>query len=227
MKIAEIKLVNNYKGVNLSYNDPKWAGCEEILLNEVRVESKGSLPLTRVKLSACSEGINGIFKIEDSSILARYKRDQEPVWRDSCVEIYLKPGNVKGYMNFEFNCIGTLLCSYITNHERTEDGFKEWRFVADEDCEAVGRKTSLSESYAEEVEFGKEWYLEFFIPLSMLKKYFGEIEIAEGEEWYCNLYKCGDDLQNPHWISWSPVRELNFHNPDDFGKIKFIQSFIS
>ena len=38
-----------------------------------------------------------------------------------------------------------------------------------------------------------------------------------------NLFKCGDDLSHPHFLSWRPIRteKPNFHRPEFFDHIKF------
>jgi hypothetical protein len=38
-----------------------------------------------------------------------------------------------------------------------------------------------------------------------------------------NVYKCGDNLPVPHFISWNPITTENpdFHRPDFFGQMKF------
>ncbi|MHC1739220.1 MAG: carbohydrate-binding family 9-like protein [Ignavibacteriaceae bacterium] len=223
MKETLIKYSEKVTEISLDWNDTKWDWADAITLAEVRPESRGLLPVTSVKMIWGKEGINGIFKVEDHSLLAKYTKDQEPVWRESCVEFYVKPKDSTGYMNFEFNCLGTLLSSHVINHERTKDGFKDWRFISKEDCQDVLRKTSIKEPTAVEVKRETEWYLEFFIPIFLLEKYFGNVGIQNGDKWLCNFYKCGDDLSNPHWISWSGVRELNFHNPEDFGSLIFVK----
>lgn len=223
MKGTLIKYSEQVNEISLNWNDTKWDRADVITLTEVRPESKGLLPVTSVKMIWGKEGINGIFKVEDHALLAKYTHDLEPVWRESCVEFYVKPKDSTGYMNFEFNCIGTLLCSHVIDHERTKEGFKDWRFISKEDCQDVLRKSSLEEPVPVEIKREIEWYLEFFIPISLLVKYFGNAGIQKGDEWKGNFYKCGDDLSDPHWISWSGVRELNFHNPDDFGRITFVE----
>jgi len=221
MNKYNIKYSESIPILNCDFEGPKWDEAELIELKYVRPESVNPLPKTSVKLLWGEDGINGIFKVEDHSLLARYTNIHEPVWRDSCVEFFVKPKGVRGYINFEFNCIGTLLCSHVTNHERTTDGFRESRRIEKEDCQSVLRMSSINEPVPVEVTAEKEWYLEFFIPFELLRKYFGDITINPGDEWTSNFYKCGDDLINPHWIAWSEVKELNFHSPEDFGKIVF------
>ncbi|WP_350005689.1 carbohydrate-binding family 9-like protein, partial [Phocaeicola dorei] len=38
-----------------------------------------------------------------------------------------------------------------------------------------------------------------------------------------NFYKCGDELQKPHFLSWSPIKieKPDFHRPDFFGLLEF------
>ena len=44
---------------------------------------------------------------------------------------------------------------------------------------------------------------------------FNKIEDLSGLEAKGNFYKCGDKLENPHYLSWEPVRtpDPNFHLP--------------
>jgi hypothetical protein len=38
-----------------------------------------------------------------------------------------------------------------------------------------------------------------------------------------NFYKCGDELQTPHFLSWNPIEidQPDFHRPDFFGTLEF------
>ena len=38
-----------------------------------------------------------------------------------------------------------------------------------------------------------------------------------------NFYKCGDETQKPHYLSWNPVKtsKPDFHRPEYFGKLIF------
>ncbi len=62
----------------------------------------------------------------------------------------------------------------------------------------------------------------FFIPLSVFEKTTGlQSTKLSGQTWRANLYKCGDKTSHPHWASWQPLTETNFHLPECFGKITF------
>ena len=47
------------------------------------------------------------------------------------------------------------------------------------------------------------------------------IRLEAGTTLRANVYKCGDDLPVPHFISWSPIHtpEPSFHQPTFFGEI--------
>jgi len=36
-----------------------------------------------------------------------------------------------------------------------------------------------------------------------------------------NFYKCGNETSHPHWLSWMPLAERNFHDPSSFGQLVF------
>ena len=44
------------------------------------------------------------------------------------------------------------------------------------------------------------------------------INYLSQREMRCDLYKCGDLLAKPHYMSWNPVHseKPNFHRPQDF-----------
>jgi hypothetical protein len=66
------------------------------------------------------------------------------------------------------------------------------------------------------------WRRGFFIPLSVFEKTTGlQSTELSGQIWRANLYKCADKTSHPHWASWKPITETNFHLPECFGEITF------
>ena len=47
--------------------------------------------------------------------------------------------------------------------------------------------------------------------------------IVDGKEIRANFYKCGDELDKPHYLSWNPINleKPNFHCPEFFGTLFF------
>ncbi|MBQ5807154.1 MAG: hypothetical protein IIW26_01760, partial [Tidjanibacter sp.] len=62
---------------------------------------------------------------------------------------------------------------------------------------------------------GGTWWLEMEVPFALLG--------AEGtpNTLMANLYKCGDKLRTPHYLSWSPIEAAkpDFHRPEQFGTL--------
>jgi hypothetical protein len=80
---------------------------------------------------------------------------------------------------------------------------------------------SLPSIIEPEMEDEVTWSLEFSIPFALLMAYVGSLEKVAGQQWRGNLYKCGDKTSHPHWASWSPLSDKNFHAPWDFGALRF------
>ncbi len=205
------------------WDGPAWMHADMLELAHFRPEGSRHRPKTSVKLLYTAEGIFGIFRVEDRYVRCMHTRYGDPVYKDSCVEFFVRPKANKGYFNFEFNCGGAFLCDYITNPERTPDGFREFVPILEEEGRHIILHHSLPRVVDPEIRDAITWTLEFFIPIVLLEKYVGDIGNVGGSEWKVNFYKCGDETSHPHWASWQPVPRLNFHMPECFGIIRFAQ----
>jgi len=203
------------------WDDPPWSTAEVLEVGHFRPEGSSHRPRTQARLLHVAEGLCGLFRVEDRHVLSVHTRFGDPVYRDSCVEIFLQPKPERGYLNFEMNAGGALRASHITDHRRTADGFAAFTNLTEEDGRRVGVRSSLPSVVRPEVTDPLGWELAFFVPKSLLEKYVGPIGPMSGEVWQANLYKCGDGTSHPHWASWSPVDVLNFHLPHCFGTLRF------
>jgi hypothetical protein len=216
--IRHAKTLPDIKG---SWDSPAWEQAETLEISHFRPESSDHHPHTCARLLYDKRGVFGIFRVKDRyvrSIMARYG---DPVYKDSCVEFFVQPKPDKGYFNFEFNCGGIKLCSYITDPERTENGFKDFIRLSESEGRLVSVFHTMPQIVEPEIIDPIVWILEFFIPFKLLEKYTGPVENINKQTWNANFYKCGDETSHPHWASWSPVKELNFHLPECFGTMEF------
>lgn len=191
---------------------------EKASINNFRSEGSDHKPETTAKLISCPNGLLGKFEVHDKYVIARHTEYNSMVCEDSCVEIFIKPNELKGYINFEFNCLGTIHCSYITDHRRTEDGFKKWEKIPKELGSKILLKTTHSVPIDSEIIDSIYWEVLFFIPFYLLEKYVGKLNF---DSWRGNFYKCADKSSHFHWGAWNPVSKLNFHAPSDFGIFNF------
>ncbi len=115
------------------WDDPAWADRPALEIASFRPEGSDHRPRTQARLAYDDEGLGGIFHVEDRYVRSVQTRFGEPVYRDSCVEIFLQPKPDRGYLNFEMNAGGALLASHITDHRRTPDGFAAFTRLTEED----------------------------------------------------------------------------------------------
>src|SRR4051794_726349 len=194
-----------------NWDDAFWSTAQTVEIAYFRQESSVHRPKTSARLIHDSRCISGIFRVQDRFVRCIRTEFQSEVWKDSCVEIFIKPRADAGYFNFEFNCGGAFLCCYITNSERTNNGFKEYVRIPESIASAVRVQSSIPGKTDPEKAEPLTWTLGFSIPLSVLEEYTGNTGELSGQSWRGNFFKCAEEVSHPHWASWSPVDEFNFH----------------
>jgi hypothetical protein len=203
------------------WHDPAWSSAPPLEIAEFRPEGSDHRPYTQARLLYGRDGLCGIFRVEDRFVRCRHQRFLDPVYEDSCVEIFLQPKPDRGYLNFEMNCGGALLASHITDHSRTPEGFAAFTRLQPHEGRQLAVRSTLPRLVEPEIDSPLDWELSFFIPFAVLEAYVGPLGPAAGQQWRANLYKCGDRTSHPHWAAWSPVDERNFHLPRCFGVLRF------
>ncbi len=186
-----------------------------------RPESSAHRPKVSAQLLYDAKGIHGVFRVEDQYVRSVRTHFQDEVWKDSCVEFFVQPKSDKGYFNLEMNAGGAHLCWYITDPTRVPGGFKEFVKLPPDIGQTIQIQSSLPKVVDPEITEPVSWNLKFFIPFALFENYVGPIGDVCGQQWRGNFYKCGDELSQRHWASWSPMDKLNFHMPHCFGTIVF------
>jgi len=206
--------------LEFDWADPGWAAAETLEVSQFRPESSSHRPRTRARLLYDAQGIWGLFQVHDRYVRCMRTDYGSEVWKDSCVELFVQPKADAGYFNFEFNCGGAFLCSYIVDPTRTPDGFKEFKKVPAEIGRQIQVRTSLPRVVEPEIADPLIWSLRFSIPFRLMEQYVGSLGNPSGQSWRGNFFKCAEDNSHPHWAAWSPVDEFNFHLPRCFGALR-------
>lgn len=150
-------------------------------------------------------------------VLKSVSRDfNDQVHKDNCVEFFIGFGNEeKAYYNIELNCLGSIKIGYGKGR---------------------GNRTALDAQFLEQVKrdisinykldnghSALKWQLSLSIPKEVFC--YDSIISFEGLGCRANFYKCGDDLPEPHFLSWSMVHtnEPDFHRPEYFGQLNFLK----
>lgn len=209
--------------LNGGWDGESWKDAEIAEIAVARPESSDHHPEVKLKLQYDRSGIFGLFRVDDRYVVCKRTGFNDHVCKDSCVEFFFQPFGRGGYFNFEFNCGGAVLSSYITDHTRTDKGFKEYTMLGDMELRQVDIYHSLPATLDGELAGPLVWELGFHIPFPILEKYCGAIDTGalSGTSWRANFYKCADESSHRHWLSWQPVAKLNFHLPEHFGEIIF------
>ena len=154
------------------------------------------------------------FDVRERYTAARVTADNGEVWTDSCVEFFLSPDGRK-YYNFETTCIGRMLLAARTSRHDADP-------AGPEVLAQVKRYTTLpfGDTFGER-EGDNRWSVTLAIPPQALFRH--EITDWSGLRARMNLYKCGDRLSHPHFLSWQPIRteKPDFHRPEFFGEVTF------
>ncbi|MGQ9584626.1 MAG: carbohydrate-binding family 9-like protein [Anaerolineae bacterium] len=198
-----------------------WSQAETLEIARFRPEGSDHRPRTLARLLHDERRLYGVFQVEDRYVRCVHRGYQVPCYLDSCVEVFIKPKEDRGYFNFEFNCGGSLLAYYIVDPARVPGGFRDYTPLPEADLREVGIYHSLPSLVQPEITEPVLWRLEFMVPFSLFEKWVGPLAPVAGQQWRANLYKCGDETSHPHWASWAPLDELNFHLPRCFGTIQF------
>jgi hypothetical protein len=204
-----------------AWDAPAWTRAETLELAHFRPEGSDHRPRTRARLLHAPDGLFGIFRVEDRYVRSVHTRFGDAVYQDSCVEVFLAPRPERGYLNFEMNCGGTLLASHVRDPRRVPGGFADFERLGADEGRSVLVRSSLPRTVDPEVESPLTWELAFFIPRELLERRVGPLGPLAGQAWRANLYKCGDQTSHPHWASWAPLDERNFHLPRCFGTLLF------
>jgi len=205
-------------------NDPCWRRARAGSITHFFDKGSSHRPQTTFRVVYSDDQLWIQFAVEDRYVRSVSRQYQDPVWQDSCVEFFVKPREDRGYFNFEFSAGGQLVLLYITNPERTRDGFKEFVRVPWALAQEISIKTTMPPVIDPEIQDPVSWTLGAQIPLSLIEHYAGTLRPLAGQEWRVNFYKCGDYTSHPHWGAWAPISgAASFHQPQYFGRMKFSQ----
>ena len=199
-----------------------WHDVQPLAIAHFHPKSGIHRPAAEVKIIHSDEGLHVLFRVPDRFVRVVNTGFQSPVWKDSCVEFFVRPGGTGGYFNFEMNAGGSLLACFIEDWTRTPDGFAKFRRLGAKWDEAIPRFHSLPEKIEPQILQPVLWTVQYTVPWALFSELAGAKRPQPGETWTGNFYKCGDETSHPHWAAWSPIGEtLNFHSPEFFGGLAF------
>lgn len=203
LDIGAIKEISSQKTLLLSQGEG--GSLTEQSWNEFYIDPKEVE--TSFSLAYFENTLFLLFRVKEPEIRATITKHNGNVSEDSCVELFI--GDREGlYLNVECNPLGAVLAAIGTHRDdrvKLQDPFFSSLFV--------NTVVDYERGY---------WEALLHIPLDatpLIEK--GE-DIRENS-FSANLYKCGDLLQKPHYLSWAPIAtpKPDFHQSNFFAPVKF------
>lgn len=211
MNVKKISVANVEVGLLPELLDKEKIGFQSI--KTVNWKEYPYCPKVEFRIAHTDDAFLLHFRVNEGSVRAKYGEDDGSVWTDSCVEFFSVPAGDGIYYNIECNCIGTILIGAgATRNDRER--------APQEVMNQVQRWASLGRKpFVERVE-DTNWEVALIIPYTAFFKH--RIMSLDGRTVKANFYKCGDELQTPHFLSWNPIEieKPDFHRPDFFGTLE-------
>jgi hypothetical protein len=215
----EVYKVDSPEMINGKWDSRGWDNHDYIELDNFMGSIPLFRPVVRARTGYDDDNLFLIFRTEERYTRCITSEINGPVWRDSCVEFFFSP-DIKfpeRYFNLEINCGGTPLLHYnlVPRSEIIE--------IAPEEIGAIIINHSLPVIVDPEITSIITWIIECKIPFSLLRRYSDVTTPAPDVIWKANFYKVAVNNSNPHYMTWSPVKNVipDFHLPAYFGNLIF------
>ena len=212
-------MISNPVNIAAGWNSADWKDVNVIKINNFRPESSNHHPEVECRLQHDGKGFYGLFQVNDKYIRCVATGHNSKVCEDSCVEFFVEPPGGQGYFNFEFNCGGAMLLYHVKDCARTDKGLNDYCPIPEGDAGRVRIFHTMPKVVDPEITEKKTWRLGFYIPFVLFESKIKGLRATSGQTWRGNFYKCASKTSHPHWASWNPVYELNFHLPKCYGNI--------
>jgi hypothetical protein len=196
-------------------SDKAWAKATPITLLFPWDTQTGSKQRTTVKLLRDQTYLYVGYECEDTDITAAFENHDDPVYKDDCVEIFIRPNDkVDHYIGLEMNARGVLYDYFYPYPSKNEKGFN---------LDGVLLKTTLRGTLNQSIDKDQGWSLELAIPWQSLNKLAERMPPATNEQWRVQINRWDGTEPHRRLSMWghSGWNRPNPHNPERFGKLVF------
>lgn len=152
------------------------------------------------------------FYVNERYTMALETKNGNDVYKDSCVEFFFQVDGENRYYNFEWNAAGTVCFSHRLNRKESERAPLEIQNLVLSDSSLGKAPFALKENPL-------PWTLTIAIPTEAL--FMSNIKSWSGLKGKANVYKCGDALPIPHYVTWAKIDTPtpDYHRPEFFKEI--------
>ncbi len=212
-----VKKLKGPMSIDGNWNKAKWKKIKEIPISNYMGEIPAFRPVVRAKMMYDKDNLYLIYKVDDRHVRIQNDKFNSSVSTDACVEFFFSPDKdwPLRYFNVEINAGGTALMAFHQDGKRIN--------MLEEDFKNVEIAHTLPRKLDQEISEPVTWFLEFKMPLALLKKYSNITQPEKGVAWKANFYKTSSRSTNPHYLTWAVVDnpKPQFHLPQFFGTLIF------
>jgi hypothetical protein len=151
------------------------------------------------------------FQVSETYFKSHARKTNDDVHLDNCVECFISFLDDENYYNLEFNCLGSLKVGY-------GEGRFNRKLLPEQILKSIKTLTKLQN---DKILNQFNWEILILVPIDVFV--FSNLKTFRGLSAKANFYKCGDDLPQPDYLSWTFIDTLepDFHQPKFFGDIFF------
>jgi hypothetical protein len=192
-----------------------WANAQAITLMFPWEAQTGAKQRTTVRLLRDRTYLYVSYDCEDTDLTATYEKRDDPVYKDDCVEIFLRPDETtEHYIGLEMNARGVLFDYYFNYPEKNDYSLN---------LDGVLLKTTLRGTLNQTGDPDQGWSLELAIPWTSLSRLAKRFPPDAGDHWRAQINRWDGTEPHRRLSMWtrSGKKQPNPHNPERFGVLSF------
>ena len=198
-----------------------WEKTEGLILRDAMNGGEIKENQAKVKTLWSDEGLFVLWVADDEHIWGTYRKDDEPIYNEEVVEIFIAAGAKvpKKYFEFQFSPHGVKFDAKISNPtgSRHDEGFRVdvgWSCNGLKFAQKIDAKRKT-----QDFQVGR-WITEAFIPWRSI----GAKGVGAGSILRANLFRIDGYPKQESFQAWIPTLKdpPDFHMPEKFGYIKLV-----
>ena len=161
------------------------------------------LPKTYAKVCHDGSALHVCMRSYEKEIRTEVHEHEGKVHTDSCMEFFFSPCPEQGceYFNMEMNPLGYFKFNYGSGRGS--------RIKTADDTQPYHVRTAIGEDAD-----GTYWQVVYSIPFDLILRFAPSFTGKAGEHLRGNFYKCGELTPCPHLLTWNPIDNQAYPNPD-------------
>ncbi len=210
-----IKAVNEKFTIDGKLSEKAWQRAPSLELLFPWDSQTGAKQRTTVKLLRDQTYLYVGYECSDTDLTAQLLNHDDPVYKDDCVEIFIKPSEkTDSYIGLEMNARGVLYDYFYPFPGKNEREFN---------LDGVLLKTNLRGTLNQSDDKDQGWSLELAIPWQSLSKLAERMPPTANESWRVQINRWDGTEPDRRLSMWchSGMKRPSPHNPERFGTLKF------